>query len=248
MSEQVDFGYKKVLESEKSSLVGDVFKRVSGNYDLMNDVMSGGLHRLWKRSFVRSLPLKGGAHYLDVAGGTGDIAKAIWGRLSERGLSSTITVSDINPHMMREGQKRCAGLDLTWSCGDAEALPFPDASVDVYTIAFGLRNVTHIDKALAEAVRVLRPGGVFACLEFSEVAAPLKPFYDLYSFKILPLMGEVIAKDRDAYQYLAESIRTFPNQESLKTMMKEAGFERTSYTNYTGGIVAVHKGYKKSSK
>lgn len=248
MIEKVDFGYKKVLESEKASLVGDVFKRVSGNYDLMNDVMSGGLHRLWKRSFVRSLPLKGGAHYLDVAGGTGDIAKAIRERLRERGLESTITLSDINPHMMREGRKRCAGLDLTWACGDAESLPFPDESVDVYTIAFGLRNVTHIEKALAEALRVLKPGGVFACLEFSEVSPPLKPFYDLYSFKILPLMGEIIAKDRDAYKYLAESIRTFPNQETLKQMMRNEGFERTSYTNYTGGIVAVHKGYKKTSK
>lgn len=241
---RVDFGFEKVDASKKADLVADVFKRVAGRYDLMNDLMSGGLHRIWKAKFVDSLPFRGEAHYLDVAGGTGDIANAILQGLRKRGLRSEVTICDINPAMLSEGKKKLNHLPLKWSCGNAEDLPFPDKSMEVYTIAFGLRNVTHIQKALAEAHRVLKPGGTFACLEFSEVTPLLKKPYDLYSFKLLPLMGKVVANDEAAYRYLVESIRKFPNQEKLCEMLEEAGFPNPSYENYTGGVVSVHKAVK----
>lgn len=240
----VDFGFEKVSSKEKTAKVTDVFRRVSSKYDLMNDVMSGGLHRLWKTWFVNSLPMQGQAHYLDVAGGTGDIAFNIYKNLVSRGLRSEITICDINSAMLAEGQKKFSNTPMKWSCGNAEALPFTDNSVDVYTIAFGLRNVTNKIKALEEAHRVLKPGGTFACMEFSKVTPILEKPYELYSFKILPLMGKFIANDPDAYQYLAESIKKFPDQETLKTMMSDAGLSNPSYENYSGGIVSVHRAIK----
>jgi len=240
----VDFGFEKVTASEKTQKVTDVFHRVANKYDLMNDLMSGGLHRLWKAWFVDSLPLQGQAHYLDVAGGTGDIAKRILDHLTQRGLRSEITVCDINPSMLVEGQMKHLDTPLKWSNGNAEELPFPDKSVDVYTIAFGLRNVTDTQKALQEAHRVLKPGGTFACLEFSEVSSFLKKPYDFYSFKFLPLIGKVVADDGPAYKYLVESIRKFPNQKRLCEMLKDAGFPSPTYNNYTGGVVCVHRAVK----
>ena len=244
--ELVNFGFEKVSSLEKTGKVTDVFKRVANKYDLMNDLMSGGLHRLWKARFVDSLPLRGEAHYLDVAGGTGDIASSILKKLNSRGLKSDITICDINPAMLAEGEKKLSPLPLNWSCGNAEDLPFPDQSMDVYTIAFGLRNVTHTQKALEEAHRVLKPGGTFACLEFSHVTPLLQKPYDLYSFKLLPLLGKVVANDEAAYRYLVESIRKFPNQYRLCRMLEEAGFSDVSYENYTGGVVSAHRAIKKA--
>jgi ubiquinone/menaquinone biosynthesis methyltransferase len=237
-----DFGFEKVSASEKTAKVTDVFERVASRYDLMNDVMSFGLHRLWKTWFVESLPLRQKGRYLDVAGGTGDIAHAIVERLQRFSVSAHMTVSDINPAMIKVGQKRQP--HLSWLCATAEALPLQDNSLDVYTIAFGLRNVTEREQALQEAYRVLRPGGVFACLEFSHVLPPFQKFYDFYAFHLIPKMGEWIAHNKEAYQYLSESIQTFLTREELLTLMKKAGFERSGYKIYTGGIVALHTGYK----
>lgn len=238
----VDFGFKNVSPQEKTEKVASVFERVSSRYDMMNDVMSLGLHRLWKHRFVKSLPLRNNGVYLDVAGGTGDIAQALYRRLKSFGIQASLTVSDINPAMIEVGQKRYP--HLSWLLANAEALPLEDNSVDVYTIAFGLRNVTRREKALSEAFRVLKSGGKFACLEFSQVHAPLQKFYDFYSFHIIPKMGEWIAHDREAYQYLSESIRTFLTREELLEMMEETGFSRVSCTTYAAGGVALHIGYK----
>jgi len=237
-----DFGFEKVSAAEKTEKVTHVFERVATRYDLMNDVMSLGLHRLWKNWFVESLPLRHEGVYLDVAGGTGDIAKAISERLTHFRFHAHITVSDINPAMIAVGQKRYP--HLSWVCSNAEDLPLEDHSVDVYTIAFGLRNVTHREKAISEAYRVLRPGGKFACLEFSQVIPPLQKLYDFYSFHLIPRMGEWIAQDKEAYQYLSESIRTFLTREELLSLMRKVGFERAGYETSTGGIVALHTGYK----
>ena len=242
MSETFDFGFKKVSASHKTEKVKNVFESVASRYDVMNDVMSFGLHRLWKTWFVDSLPLKEKGVYLDVAGGTGDIAQAIFERLKRFQCQAHITVSDINPAMIEVGQKRHP--HLSWLCSNAEDLPLSDHSVDVYTIAFGLRNVTHRQKALKEAYRVLKPGGKFACLEFSQVISPLKTLYDFYSFQLIPKIGQWIAQDREAYQYLSESIRTFLSREELLEMMKKEGFERTKCDIITGGIIALHTGYK----
>ena len=208
----------------------------------MNDVMSLGIHRLWKKIFVESLPLCDGGVYLDVAGGTGDIGSAILRRLDRSGFHGQVVLCDINPAMIKEGRSRFP--NFTWVCGSAEALPLEDSSVDVYTIAFGLRNVTHRDLALKEAYRVLKLGGKFSCLEFSQPAAPMRKLYDFYSLKILPKMGEWIANDKEAYQYLAESIRTFLTREELLTLMKDVGFSYQTCEPLTGGIVALHTGYK----
>lgn len=237
-----DFGFEKVSAPEKTEKVTDVFKRVASHYDVMNDVMSLGIHRLWKAWFVASLPIKQTGVYLDVAGGTGDIAQAIFERLKKFGSQAQITVADINPAMIEVGKAHHP--HLSWVCSNAEALPLEDNSVDVYTIAFGLRNVTHREKALQEAYRVLKPGGKFACLEFSQVSPSLQWAYDFYSFHILPKMGEWIAKDREAYLYLSESIKTFLTREELLELMKNVGFNQTRYDIYTGGIVALHTGYK----
>jgi len=242
LKDKFDFGFETVSAAEKTEKVTQVFERVSSRYDLMNDVMSLGIHRLWKKWFVESLPLHDNGVYLDVAGGTGDIASSLFQRLTRFGFHAQVLVSDINPAMIEVGKKRFP--HLSWTCASAEGLPFPDNSVDVITIAFGLRNVTHRDKALAEFYRILKPGGKMSCLEFSQPIRPLQKIYDFYSFHVIPKMGEVIAHDKDAYQYLSESIRTFLTREELLTLMKSVGFMRATCETFTGGIVALHKGYK----
>lgn len=243
--EQEWFGERHVNAAEKTSLVRGVFDSVAESYDVMNDLMSGGMHRLWKDHFIRMIRPRTGLNYLDVAGGTGDIAF----RIKKAAPDSQITICDLNTDMLRVGRDRAINKgwldDFRWTTGNAEALPVPDNSVDIYTIAFGLRNVTRIDTALKEAHRVLKPGGRFYCLEFSHVEDPLlAKLYDIYSYKIIPKMGAFVAKDEDSYQYLVESIRKFPPQRALARRMKTAGFERVSYQNMTFGVVAAHSGLK----
>jgi demethylmenaquinone methyltransferase/2-methoxy-6-polyprenyl-1,4-benzoquinol methylase len=245
----VAFGFRTVGEGEKQGLVNEVFSKVAERYDQMNDLMSTGLHRLWKDDFVTMLgPPKGHQPYrvLDVAGGTGDIAFRI---AREGGAGTHVTVADISPEMVGEGRKRADAERLPSACdftvGNAEALGFPDKTFDAYTIAFGIRNVTHIDRALHEAYRVLKPGGRFMCLEFSKVDMPfLDKFYDAYSFAVIPAVGKVVTGDGQPYRYLVESIRTFPDQEKFKGMIAAAGFARASYRNLSGGIVAIHSGWR----
>ncbi len=225
-------------------MVREVFDTVASKYDLMNDLMSGGVHRLWKDSFINELKPRPGMKLLDVAGGTGDIAF----RFLKNGGGS-VTVCDINYEMLHVGRDRAVdhGIlkNINWTVGDAQKLPLPDCSVDAYTIAFGIRNVTRIEEALSEAYRVLRPGGKFQCLEFSKVVVPgFDKLYDTYSFKLLPEIGRFIAGNREAYQYLAESIRKFPDQETFASMIRAAGFERVKYRNLSGGIAAIHSGWR----
>jgi len=242
MSEQVSFGYQTVDADEKSRRVGEVFSGVARKYDLMNDAMSGGLHRLWKDQFVRRVKPQPGEAILDMAGGTGDVAF----RLAERGAE--VTVADINQDMLDVGVERAMarGIDtLVWSQQDAEGLGYPAGTFDAYTIAFGIRNVTHIDKALAEAFRVLRFGGRFFCLEFSTTEWPgFKDAYDVYSHKLVPQIGKLIAGDADSYRYLIESIRRFPPMPQFERMIRAAGFERTKVEPIMGGLVAIHSGWK----
>ncbi len=240
------FGYEQVDPRDKTEKVLGVFRSVADNYDVMNDAMSMGIHRLWKRHFVSRVRPRPEEKILDVAGGTGDISFLMYQK-SRR--AADITISDINSDMLRVGRDRAIDRGMannfTWVEANAEKLPFKDATFDAYTISFGLRNVTHIDNALKEAHRVLKPGGRFYCLEFSKVDNPiLSKLYDFYSFKALPKMGDLIAKDSESYQYLAESIRQFPSQESLKDRIEEAGFLTAGYSNLTGGIAAIHWGYK----
>jgi demethylmenaquinone methyltransferase / 2-methoxy-6-polyprenyl-1,4-benzoquinol methylase len=242
---ETDFGYRRVKAEEKARLVRQVFDSVSPRYDLMNDLMSGGVHRLWKAELIDRLAPRPGQVLLDVAGGTGDIAQ----RFLARAGDAQAIVCDINESMLGQGRNRAidAGrlAGISWVCGDAESLPVADGAVDAYTIAFGLRNVTDIAAALAEARRVLKPGGRFLCLEFSRVETPLlRQAYDLYSFTVLPLLGQVVAGDRSAYQYLVESIRQFPPQAELAQMMEAAGLEQVSFRNLTGGIAALHSGWR----
>ncbi len=238
------FGYRQVASDEKASLVRGVFDSVASKYDLMNDLMSLGVHRLWKSAMMDWLAPKPGMCLLDVGGGTGDIAF----RFLERDGSS-VTVVDINREMLRHGQDRAIDKNILgnieWLEGDAEDLPIEDASQDAYTTAFCIRNVTHIDKALQEAHRVLKPGGRFVCLEFSQVVLPLlKQVYEAYSFKVLPALGKTITGDRDAYQYLAESIRRFPAQEEFAGLIATAGLEQVKVRNLSGGIAALHSAWR----
>ncbi len=245
----LSFGFREVAEEEKQDLVNDVFAKVAASYDQMNDLMSAGLHRLWKDDFVAALnpPKKGAFHVLDVAGGTGDIAFRI---LERGGPDVRVTLADISPQMIMEGRRRAREERrpverLSFAVANAEALPFPDASFDAYTIAFGIRNVPHVDRALAEAWRVLRPGGRFMCLEFSRLEVPfLDVLYDAYSFTVIPAVGRVVTGDGAPYRYLVESIRRFPAQRSFADMIVKAGFERVGWRDMTGGVVAMHWGWK----
>ena len=245
---ETSYGFASVGEEEKQGLVNTVFHKVAKRYDLMNDVMSGGMHRLWKDGLVNWLnpPRRTGWHVLDVAGGTGDIAFRI---VKASGGNAQATVLDINGSMLEVGRERAEKMHLEGNVefveANAEQLPFADMTFDAYTIAFGIRNVPHIDKALAEAFRVLKPGGRFLCLEFSEVEMPLLDrAYDAWSFNAIPQIGRVVAGDGEPYRYLVESIRKFPNQENFARMMRAAGFERVTFRNYSGGIAALHSGWK----
>lgn len=242
MSETVPFGYEDIDASEKAGRVGGIFSNVAAKYDIMNDAMSGGMHRLWKDRFVRRVKPRAGEDILDMAGGTGDIAF----RMVKSGAN--VTVADINQDMLDVGIDRAVkrGEDrLVWSCQDAEDLRFPDRSFNAYTIAFGIRNVTHIDRALAEAHRVLRYGGRFFCLEFSSTEWPgFAEVYDAYSHHLMPRLGQIIAGDADSYRYLAESIRRFPKPPVFEQMIKDAGFASTRVERILGGAVAIHSGWK----
>lgn len=255
--ETTHFGYETVTTAEKKDRVGAVFSSVARDYDRMNDAMSMGVHRLWKDRLIREIAPRPLAHrplqILDVAGGTGDIAfrlhDACQRHSTDKTQPASITIADINPDMLEVGKDRATDRGLmtafTWQEANAEQLPFEDNSFDLYTIAFGLRNVTHIDTALAEVARVLRPGGRFFCLEFSRVVVPpLRELYDAYSFGVIPKLGQAIAKDRDSYQYLVESIRQFPNQAKLCAMMRSAGMKHVRHTNLSAGVVAIHQGVK----
>jgi demethylmenaquinone methyltransferase/2-methoxy-6-polyprenyl-1,4-benzoquinol methylase len=240
------FGYQAVDPAEKSAKVREVFDRVASRYDLMNDLMSGGVHRLWKDALVDWLAPRKGIRHLDVAGGTGDVAFRIMDRIEG---DADMVVCDINHAMLEVGRDRAIdrGLvqGLSWVTGDAMALPFPDKSVDSYTIAFGIRNVTHIDRALREAFRVLKPGGRFLCLEFSRLLIPqLRPIYDQYSMRMIPIMGKLVANDADSYRYLVESIRRFPDQKSFAKLIGQAGFELVKVRNLSGGVAAIHSGWR----
>ncbi|WP_340587422.1 class I SAM-dependent methyltransferase [Erythrobacter alti] len=242
MNDKVSFGYEDVAPDEKTARVGSVFSNVASKYDIMNDAMSGGMHRLWKDQFVRRVKPQPGEAILDMAGGTGDIAF----RMAAKGAE--IVVADINQDMLDVGIERAMdrGLDgLTWSCQNAEELSYPDRQFDAYTIVFGIRNVTHIDRALKEAHRVLKFGGRFFCMEFSTTQwAGFKEIYDLYSHHLMPRIGKAIANDEDSYRYLAESIRRFPKPSEFETMIREAGFAHTRVEEIFGGAVAIHSGWK----
>jgi demethylmenaquinone methyltransferase/2-methoxy-6-polyprenyl-1,4-benzoquinol methylase len=240
------FGYRDVPLADKQKLVGRVFTSVAGKYDLMNDLMSFGVHRLWKRWFAATSGVRAGDRVLDLAGGTGDIAALLLPRVGEKG---SVVIGDINAAMLHAGRDRMLNCgfvrNLHYAQMNAEALPFPDASFDAVTIAFGLRNVTDKQRALGEMQRVLKPGGRALILEFSTVQSELlKPLYDFHSFKVLPRLGAFIAGDAESYQYLAESIRKHPDQATLKAMMETAGFARVDVRNLSAGIVAIHRGYK----
>jgi demethylmenaquinone methyltransferase/2-methoxy-6-polyprenyl-1,4-benzoquinol methylase len=237
------FGFKTVAESEKARKVGEVFHSVASRYDLMNDVMSAGLHRLWKRFTVESSGVLPGNRVLDIAGGSGDLSRLFSKKVGKLGQ---VILTDINASMLAVGRDRMLdeGLGVPAAQCDAEKLPFPDNYFDCVSVAFGLRNMTHKDSALKEMYRVLKPGGRLLVLEFSQVWKPLQPAYDTYSFKLLPVMGKLLANDAESYRYLAESIRMHPDQETLKQMMLEAGFDKVDYHNLTAGVVALHKGFK----
>ncbi len=254
MPETTHFGFETINAKEKTARVRSVFDTVASRYDLMNDAMSGGLHRLWKQAFVDSLRLRAGQHVCDLAGGTGDIAF-----LMHEKPAVDITVCDINEAMLREGCRRAIDRNLIpsaaaqaaqqsrlhWLCGNAETLPFASRSFEHCTIAFGIRNVTDIRGALSEIHRILKPGGRFACLEFSHISLPfLRTLYDRYSFEVIPRLGEWIAGDRAAYQYLVESIRQFPEQARFAGMLQDAGLAQVKWRNLSGGVVAIHSGWR----
>ncbi|MDX9699123.1 MAG: bifunctional demethylmenaquinone methyltransferase/2-methoxy-6-polyprenyl-1,4-benzoquinol methylase UbiE [Rhodocyclaceae bacterium] len=240
---QTHFGFQTVPEHEKREKVREVFSSVASRYDVMNDLMSMGLHRIWKAFAIQLSGVREGSRVLDVAGGTADLSLAFARRV---GTTGQVWLTDINHAMLSRGRDRVLdkGFAIPVAQCDAEKLPFPSNHFDCVTVAFGLRNMTHKDQALAEMQRVLRPGGRLLVLEFSRVWKPLEPAYDFYSFKVLPWMGEKVANDADSYRYLAESIRMHPSQEELKQMMEQAGFNRVDYHNMTGGVVALHRGFK----
>ncbi len=242
--ETTHFGFKTIDARQKESMVGQVFDSVAPKYDLMNDLMSLGIHRLWKDGMIEWLAPNKNMHLLDVGGGTGDIAF----RFLKRGGGSVV-VSDINPNMLEVGKERAINKgiinNISWQEANVEELPFDDESFDAVTIAFCLRNVTHPQKALSEMYRVLKPGGRFLCLEFSQVTSSgFDTFYDWWSFNVMPFLGEKFAGDRDSYQYLSESIRKFPNQELFTHMLRETGFAQVKYRNYTHGVAALHSGWR----
>jgi demethylmenaquinone methyltransferase / 2-methoxy-6-polyprenyl-1,4-benzoquinol methylase len=243
MPKTTDFGFQKVAEDEKARKVAEVFDSVATRYDLMNDLMSAGLHRLWKRFAVEQSLTRPGERVLDVAGGTGDLTRLFAQRV---GPTGSVIITDINGPMLRRGRDRLldAGLIVPAVQCDAEKLPFPDQHFDCVSVAFGLRNMTHKDAALAEMRRVLRPGGRLLVLEFSRVWQPLAPLYDAYSFRVLPRLGKLVTNDADSYRYLAESIRMHPDQQTLKQMMEHAGLERVEYFNLAAGVVALHRGIR----
>ncbi|SUA55165.1 bifunctional demethylmenaquinone methyltransferase/2-methoxy-6-polyprenyl-1,4-benzoquinol methylase UbiE [Oligella urethralis] len=240
---QTHFGYSTVREDEKAGRVAEVFHSVAAKYDLMNDLMSGGLHRLWKKFTIGKARLREGMKVLDIASGTGDLAIAFAKRV---GTSGEVWHTDINSSMLAVGRDRLLdqGFLVPSVVCDAEHLPFEDNYFDLVTVAFGLRNMTHKDQALAEMYRVLKPGGRLLVLEFSKVYKPLAPIYDLYSFNVLPVLGKYVASDADSYTYLAESIRMHPDQETLAELMRNVGFDRVNYNNLTAGVVALHEGLK----
>ncbi|XP_050315046.1 2-methoxy-6-polyprenyl-1,4-benzoquinol methylase, mitochondrial-like [Anthonomus grandis grandis] len=245
------FGFETVKESEKQEKVDKVFEDVAKDYDIMNDAMSLGIHRIWKDYFMCQLGPTKNTKLLDVAGGTGDIAFRFLNYVNKYKIEGChVTVTDINPRMLQVGKKRSQELKhnpdlISWQEGNAEELPFKDNKFNAYTIAFGIRNCTHIDKVLSEAYRVLQPGGRFMCLEFSQLESSTAQWlYDQYSFQVIPVMGQLIAGQWKPYQYLVESIRQFPNQETFKTMIEESGFRQVSYENVTLGVVAIHSGFK----
>jgi demethylmenaquinone methyltransferase/2-methoxy-6-polyprenyl-1,4-benzoquinol methylase len=243
MTKTADFGFQKVPEDEKARRVAGVFDSVASRYDLMNDLMSAGLHRVWKRFTVEQSGLRPGQRVLDVAGGTADLAIQFARRV---GSGGEVVLTDINPAMLARGRDRMldAGLAAPAVQCDGEQLPFAEAHFDCVSVAFGLRNMTRKDRALAEMRRVLKPGGRLLVLEFSRVWQPLQPLYDAYSLKVLPLLGKWVANDSESYRYLAESIRVHPDQEQLKTLMEQAGLERVEYFNLSTGVVALHRGYR----
>ncbi len=240
---ETHFGFQTVEERDKVRRVRGVFDSVASRYDVMNDLMSLGLHRAWKAYTVAVAAVREGDKVLDIAGGTGDLARAFAGRVGGSGM---VVLTDINEAMLRRGRDRLLdeGVVLPTALCDAEALPFAPGSFDIVTVAFGLRNMTHKDRALAEMQRVLRPGGRLLVLEFSKVVSPLQKVYDWYSFKVLPRIGKLVADDGDSYRYLAESIRVHPDQQALKALMKEAGFGHVDVHNLSAGVVALHVGIK----
>jgi demethylmenaquinone methyltransferase/2-methoxy-6-polyprenyl-1,4-benzoquinol methylase len=243
--ETTHFGFETVPRDEKSQRVRNVFDSVASRYDLMNDLMSGGLHRLWKKFTIEQAAVRRGQSVLDLAGGTGDLARVF---ARQVGSAGQVVLADINASMLQEGRRRLvdsgAAGNIWLAQVDAENLPFPDSSFDCVTIAFGLRNVTDTEAALRSMLRVLKPGGRLLVLEFSQPSPTIKPAYDLYSFRVLPFLGELVAGDASSYRYLAESIRMHPDQETLLGMMREAGFERCRYYNLAAGIVALHLGHR----
>lgn len=249
MDGKASFGFKDVDPADKAGLVRGVFDRVASRYDLMNDLMSAGVHRVWKDMVAARLNPQPGETIIDCAGGTGDMANrfARMARAAQRrrgGPDARVVVIDYNAEMVAAGVKRGGMPEVAWAVGDAMRLPLRDETADAYVIAFGLRNVTDVQAALNEARRVLRPGGRFLCLEFSRpVAEVLRQAYDAYSFTVIPRIGQWVAKDRDSYQYLVESIRRFPDQQTLAGMMRRAGLAQASYTNFTGGVAALHQGW-----